>query len=242
MSQLRTGCINQLHHDKHHAAYVKGANDTLDKIDEARDKGDVASIVGLEKTLAFNLAGRAMHLAWWDNLSPDGGDKPDGELAAAIGEFFGSYDGLRAQLTAVANTVQGSGWGVLAWEPIGQRLVVHQALRPPREPVHQRYATAGVRLLGARVLPAVPQREAGLRREAVVHRELGGRGTPFRVRALRSEWTVAAGSQLKLRRWMLRQALLPLVGEGPATAVTCGCGASPYSRTDCRSHHEAGKT
>jgi Fe-Mn family superoxide dismutase len=120
------GEINELHHDKHHATYVKGANDTLDKIDEARDSGDFGAIVGLEKTLAFNLAGHAMHLVWWENLSPDGGDKPDGELAAAIEEFFGSYDGLRAQLTAVANTVQGSGWGVLAWEPIGQRLVVHQ--------------------------------------------------------------------------------------------------------------------
>ena len=120
------GEINELHHDKHHATYVKGANDTLDKIDEARAKGDFGAIVGLEKTLAFNLAGHAMHLVGCDNLSPDGGDKPDGELAAAINEFFGSYDGLRAQLTAVANTVQGSGWGVLAWEPIGRRLVVHQ--------------------------------------------------------------------------------------------------------------------
>jgi Fe-Mn family superoxide dismutase len=120
------GEINELHHDKHHATYVKGANDTLEKIDAAREAGDFSAIVGLEKTLAFNLAGHAMHLVWWDNLSPEGGDKPVGELAAAVDEFFGSFDGLRAQLTAVANTVQGSGWGVLAWEPIGARLVVHQ--------------------------------------------------------------------------------------------------------------------
>ncbi|MCP2259532.1 superoxide dismutase, Fe-Mn family [Streptoalloteichus tenebrarius] len=120
------GEINELHHSKHHAAYVKGVNDTLDKIEEARDKGDFGSIVGLEKTLAFNLAGHAMHVVWWNNLSPEGGDKPTGELAAAIDEFFGSYDKMRAQMTAVSTTVQGSGWGVLAWEPIGKRLVVHQ--------------------------------------------------------------------------------------------------------------------
>ena len=121
-----TGEINELHHDKHHATYVKGANDTVDKIAEARDKGDLSSIVGLEKTLAFNLAGHVLHTIWWDNLSPDGGDKPVGELAAAVDEFFGSYDKMRAELTAVSTTVQGSGWGVLAWEPFGQRLIVHQ--------------------------------------------------------------------------------------------------------------------
>ena len=121
-----TGEINELHHDKHHAAYVKGANDTVDRIAEARDKGDLSGIVGLEKTLAFNLAGHVLHTIWWDNLSPDGGDKPVGELAAAVDEFFGSYDKMRAELTAVSSTVQGSGWGVLAWEPFGQRLIVHQ--------------------------------------------------------------------------------------------------------------------
>lgn len=121
-----TGEIMALHHDKHHAAYVKGANDTLEKIEAARDAEDFGGIVGLEKTLAFNLAGHALHDVFWKNLSPDGGDKPDGELAAAIDQFFGSYDKMRAEMTAVASTVQGSGWGVLAWDSLGQRLLVHQ--------------------------------------------------------------------------------------------------------------------
>ena len=120
------GDINELHHSKHHATYVKGSNDTLDKIAEARDKSDFGSIVGLETTFAFNLAGHTLHSIWWKNLSPDGGDKPDGELAAAIDEHFGSFDGLRAQLNAVSGTIQGSGWGVLAWDPVGQRLVTQQ--------------------------------------------------------------------------------------------------------------------
>ena len=121
-----SGEILELHHDKHHATYVKGANDTTEKIAEARDKGDLSGIVGLEKTLAFNVSGHVLHSIFWENLSPDGGDKPDGALGTAIDEHFGSFDKFRAQLTAATQTTQGSGWGVLAWEPIGQRLLVTQ--------------------------------------------------------------------------------------------------------------------
>ncbi|WP_424184104.1 superoxide dismutase [Actinokineospora sp. G85] len=120
------GQINELHHSKHHAAYVKGVNDTLEKLDEARDSGDFGSIVGLETTLAFNLAGHTLHIQWWKNLSPNGGDKPTGELAAAIDQDFGSFDKLRAQLNAAATTIQGSGWGILAWDPVGNRLITQQ--------------------------------------------------------------------------------------------------------------------
>ncbi|MBE1532727.1 superoxide dismutase [Actinomadura algeriensis] len=121
-----TGEILELHHSKHHAAYVKGANDTLEKLADARDKEQFGGLVGLEKTFAFNLSGHVLHSIFWDNLSPDGGDRPDGELAAAINEHFGTFEGFRGQLTAATSTVQGSGWGVLAWEPLGKRLVVEQ--------------------------------------------------------------------------------------------------------------------
>jgi superoxide dismutase, Fe-Mn family len=118
--------ILELHHDKHHAAYVAGANTTLEKLADAREKGDYGTIVGLEKTLAFNLSGHVLHSIFWTNLSPDGGDKPDGDLASAIDEHFGSFDAFKAQLTQVTTTVQGSGWGVLAWEPLGGRLLIEQ--------------------------------------------------------------------------------------------------------------------
>ncbi|MFF0523158.1 superoxide dismutase [Actinomadura nitritigenes] len=121
-----TGEILELHHSKHHAAYVKGANDTLERLAEARGKEQFGGLVGLEKTFAFNLSGHVLHSIFWDNLSPDGGDRPDGELAAAIDEHFGTFDAFRKQLTAATSTVQGSGWGVLAWEPLGERLVVEQ--------------------------------------------------------------------------------------------------------------------
>lgn len=121
-----SGQINELHHSKHHATYVKGANDTLDKLADAREKGDFGSIVGLETTLAFNLAGHANHIVWWKILSPEGGDKPTGELASAIDEAFGSWDKFQAQFTAVATTIQGNGWAALSWDPVGKTLITQQ--------------------------------------------------------------------------------------------------------------------
>ncbi|MFD9940904.1 superoxide dismutase [Nonomuraea sp. NPDC059023] len=121
-----TGEILELHHAKHHAAYVKGANDTLERLAEARDKGEFGGLVGLEKTFAFNLSGHVLHSIFWENLSPDGGDRPDGALRAAIDEHFGTFEAFQKQLTTATAGVQGSGWGILAWEPLGKRLIVEQ--------------------------------------------------------------------------------------------------------------------
>jgi Fe-Mn family superoxide dismutase len=121
-----SGRIMQLHHGKHHAAYVAGANATLDLMAEAREKNDLTWINKLQKDLAFNLGGHVNHSIFWKNLSAAGGDKPTGELAAAIDEFFGSYDGFRAHFTANAMGIQGSGWSILAWDVLGQRLIIEQ--------------------------------------------------------------------------------------------------------------------
>ncbi len=118
--------IMELHHDKHHATYVSGANTALEKLAEARTSGDLTYINQLEKNLAFNLGGHVNHSVFWTNMSPDGGDKPTGELAAAVDEFFGSFEGFRAQFTAAATGLQGSGWAVLGWDPLGSKLLIHQ--------------------------------------------------------------------------------------------------------------------
>ncbi len=118
--------IMELHHDKHHAAYVKKANTALDQLAEARTQGDFATITKLSKDLAFNLSGHVLHSVFWRCMSPDGGGKPEGELAAAIDDTFGSFDDFRAQLTEATTSVQGSGWGALAWEPLSGRLIVEQ--------------------------------------------------------------------------------------------------------------------
>jgi len=121
-----SGQILELHHGKHHAAYVKGANDTLDALAEARSAGAFGALVGLEKTLAFNLSGHILHSLYWQNLSPNGGGEPVGALLAAINEGFGGFDVFKAQLSAATTGVQGSGWGVLTWEPLGKQLIVSQ--------------------------------------------------------------------------------------------------------------------
>jgi Fe-Mn family superoxide dismutase len=121
-----SGRILELHHGKHHKTYVEGANTVLEKLEQARATGDYGSINQLEKNLAFHLSGHILHSIFWKNLSPTGGGKPDAELAAAIDDQFGSYDAFKAQLTEAANNVQGSGWGALSWEPVGQRLIVEQ--------------------------------------------------------------------------------------------------------------------
>ncbi len=118
--------VLELHHGKHHAGYVAGLNRAQERLAEARERRDFETIVGLEKALAFNLSGHILHSLFWKNLSPSGGGKPDGELADAIDRSFGSFERFREQLTHATVTVQGSGWGALAWEPVGQQLVVEQ--------------------------------------------------------------------------------------------------------------------
>lgn len=123
--------IIELHHDKHHAAYVKGANDSLEQLAEARDKEQWGSVNGLEKNLAFHLSGHILHSIYWHNMTGDGGGEPLaadglGGLADAITESFGSFAGFKAQLTKAAATTQGSGWGVLAYEPLSGHLIVEQ--------------------------------------------------------------------------------------------------------------------
>lgn len=120
------GQIMELHHSKHHAAYVAGANTALEKMAAARESGDFGAIAGLEKALAFNLGGHTNHSVFWTNMSPNGGDKPTGELAAAIDEHFGSFDGFRAHFTNNAMTIMGSGWSILAWDTIGKKLLIVQ--------------------------------------------------------------------------------------------------------------------
>ena len=121
-----SGQIMELHHDKHHAAYVKGANTALEQMDEARDKQDFSRVAATEKSLAFNLSGHVLHSVFWQNLSPKSGGRPSGDLTDAIKEDFGSFDRFKKQLTEVASSIMGSGWGALIWEPVGKRLLTTQ--------------------------------------------------------------------------------------------------------------------
>ena len=119
--------IMELHHSKHHQNYVNGANAALEKLEAARKDGSIAAVVtALSKDLAFNLGGHTNHSLFWENLSPNGGGKPTGALAAAIDEDFGSFEEFQKHFAAAALGLQGSGWAVLAFDKIGERLVIEQ--------------------------------------------------------------------------------------------------------------------
>jgi len=114
-----------IHHDKHHAAYVAGLNGALAKLEEARKKGDFADVQHLSRLVAFHGSGNLLHSLYFANLGPKSGE-PGGALKDAIAAQFGSLDNMKGQLTAACNSAAGSGWGMLAYEPVGGRLLVVQ--------------------------------------------------------------------------------------------------------------------
>jgi len=121
-----SGQIMELHHDKHHATYVKGANTALDKLADARMKDDWTYLSKLQKDLAFNLSGHVLHSLFWENLSPDGGGEPTGELLDQIVKDMGSFDNFRSHMVQAAATIQGSGWALASWDPMSGAILVQQ--------------------------------------------------------------------------------------------------------------------
>ena len=120
----------RLHHDKHHAGYARKFNAALKKLAEARTAGDLSSVKAVSRDLAFNGSGHLLHCIFWQNMAPSGkggGGEPGRKLAGSLARDFGSVAAFRDHFSAAARTVEGSGWGILAYEPIGGRLVVLQA-------------------------------------------------------------------------------------------------------------------
>jgi superoxide dismutase, Fe-Mn family len=106
----------KLHHDKHHQAYVDKANDALagtEWEDRAIEEvlSNLSSLPDDKQTVVRNNGGgHANHTMFWENMSPDGGGEPGGELADAINEAFGSFDAFKEQFEANGVAQFGSGW------------------------------------------------------------------------------------------------------------------------------------
>lgn len=115
-----------LHHGKHHAAYVSGFNTAMKKLEESRASGDYSLIKHWSREFAFHGSGHVLHSLYWANLSPQGGE-PQGDLLDALKKGLGSLDQFRKQFVAATNSVEASGWGVLAYEPYMGHLVILQA-------------------------------------------------------------------------------------------------------------------
>lgn len=119
----------KIHHQKHHAAYVNGANAILDKLEKARQEGTDIDMKAALKELSFNIGGHLLHSLYWTNLAPagkGGGGEPTGSLAEAINEEFGSFARFKKEFTQAGMTVEGSGWVALTYDPLRKRLVIMQ--------------------------------------------------------------------------------------------------------------------
>ena len=117
----------QIHHDKHHAKYVSNLNNAVTKLEQARDASDYAAIQALSNDLAFNGSGHILHTLFWHSMKPGGnnGKIPD-ELQSAFEESFDSPKNAQDHFAAAAKAVEGSGWAVLAFEPLSQKLLILQ--------------------------------------------------------------------------------------------------------------------
>lgn len=121
----------ELHHSKHHQSYVDGLNKAMKMLGEIRaGQRDSAEIKHWERELAFNGSGHFLHVLFWNSMAPTnagGGGEPKGNIAAQIANEFGSFKQFADQFQAAANAVEGGGWGILAYEPIAQQLLIMQA-------------------------------------------------------------------------------------------------------------------
>jgi Fe-Mn family superoxide dismutase len=118
-----------IHHDKHHQAYVTGANNILQKLDKARKEGTDLDVKSTLKELSFNIGGHVLHSAYWNNLAPPkkgGGGKPSGTLAKEIDKEFGSFDRFKKEFTQAATSVEGSGWAALTFDRKTKRPIIMQ--------------------------------------------------------------------------------------------------------------------
>lgn len=117
----------RLHHNIHFNSYKNGLNAALAKLAEFRAAGDFPQIAYWENSLAFNGAGYNLHVVFFDGLAPAGSTRPSESFTSQISDAFGSMDAFKAQFSQTALTVQGSGWAILGWQPVGNKLMIIQA-------------------------------------------------------------------------------------------------------------------
>jgi len=118
-----------IHHQKHHQAYVTGANNILQKLDKARKENTDLDVKSTLKELSFNIGGHVLHSLFWGSLAPagkGGGGKPDGAFGEALDKEFGSFERFKKEFSLAATSVEGSGWAALTYCRKTKRPIIMQ--------------------------------------------------------------------------------------------------------------------
>ncbi|HEY1011426.1 MAG TPA: superoxide dismutase [Herpetosiphonaceae bacterium] len=117
----------QIHHGKHHAAYVNNLNAALEKYPEHQGKSIEDLLRSLDSlpedirtVVRNNGGGHANHTLFWNIMGPNAGGAPSGALGDAINSAFGSFDAFKEQFAKAATTRFGSGWAWLCLDPSGK--------------------------------------------------------------------------------------------------------------------------
>ena len=108
------------HHDTHHQGYVNGLNAAEETLAENREAGDYSSTASALGNVTHNGCGHYLHTLFWENMSPNGGGEPEGELRDRIEEDFGSYEGWKGEFEAAASAA--GGWALLVYDPVAKQL------------------------------------------------------------------------------------------------------------------------
>jgi len=117
--------IMEIHHSKHHNAYVTNLNLTLEKVSAAVDAGDADAAKLFDSAINFNHGGHINHSIFWKNLCPPSEyTAPEGDLLEAIITKYGSLESLQSEFNAKAAAVQGSGWGWLGYNLRSREIVI----------------------------------------------------------------------------------------------------------------------
>lgn len=120
----------RIHHDKLHKKYVDELNRAELALEAARSAGDYTFIKYWENELAFNGSGHILHSIYWTILAPLGtGGEPGEYTRSYIDWYFGGVEPFKAQFTAAAGAVEGSGWCVLGYNPAFFRLEILQCTK-----------------------------------------------------------------------------------------------------------------
>lgn len=118
----------EIHHQKHHKAYVDGLNEAEINLAQARQKNDYKYIKYWENELAFNGSGHILHSLFWVTMAPPRlGGQPGQHTISQINKYFGNFNAFKEQFINATNKVEASGWGILIWHPAWKRLEILQS-------------------------------------------------------------------------------------------------------------------